>query len=599
MGSFSNSTRSAAAVLLSLAAPALMLAAGANSFVTRNLVANVAGVADVTDPNLNDPWGLSTSTASPFWVSNHLAGNSTLYNGSGAITALVVAVPPGAASTAGGKPTGQVQNASTQFLVPSGVKSSFIFATEDGTISAWQTGAVSIVMVDNSAAGAVYKGLAINPSATAPLLYAANFRQNRIDVFDGAFKPTTVAGGFVDAAIPSGFAPFNIWNLAGKLYVTYAKQDAAKLLDVGGAGNGYVSVFDFNGNLLSHLISGGALNSPWGIAIAPANWGSFPGALIVGNFGNGAINAYDVNTGALLGAVQDTTGTPISLPGLWALIVGNGGNGGDPNTIYFAAGVPNGSGKARGILGSIAPPAQIYAVYNSAGGQITGVAPGEVVNIAGQTVGPSPAVRGTIPASGNLGSTLGTANGATSVTFNGISAPILYTSSVQTSVLVPYSIAGSAAASVVMKTGAQTTAAFSVPVVASIPGVFTQNGGGTGQAVVLNADGTVNSAANPAVKGSVFLLFVTGEGATNPPGVDGLILPSNILRTPVLAASMTVGGQAVPVLYAGGSPGGLSGVMEMEGIVPAGATSGNNAIVVTVGSASSQAGVNLSVKSIF
>ena len=343
MGSFSFPNLTVrAAVVFGLAAPALMMAAGANSYVTRNLVANVAGVADVTDPSLNDPWGISASATGPFWVSNHLTGNSTLYNGSGTITALVVTIPPATISKAAGKPTGQVQNPTAQFILPSGVKASFIFASEDGTISAWQTGATSITMVDNSAAGANYKGLALNPSAAAPLIYATNFSQNKVDVFDATFKPVTVPGGFVDAAIPAGFAPFNIWTLGGKLYVTYAKQSAVKAVDVAGAGNGYVSVFDFNGTLLNHLISGGTLNSPWGVAIAPASWGAFPGALIVGNFGDGAINAYDLATGNLLGAVQDTAGKPIVIAGLWALIVGNGGNGGDVNTIYFAAGVPNG-----------------------------------------------------------------------------------------------------------------------------------------------------------------------------------------------------------------------------------------------------------------
>ena len=592
-GSFVNLYfKHAAAALFGLAAPAVMLAAGANAYVEHNLVSDIPGLADVTDPNMNDPWGISISTTSPFWVSNHRSGYATVYNGSGAITPLVVTIPPGKASSGLGKPTGQVQNSTTAFLLPSGTKASFIFATEDGTIAAWQTGSLATTMVDNSAAGAVYKGLALNPSATAPLLYAANFRQDRIDVFNGTFAVTSVPGGFTDSAIPSGFAPFNIWTLNGKLYVTYAKQNSGGSLDVAGPGNGFVDVFDFNGNLLTHLISNGALNSPWGVALAPANWGAFGGNLLVGNFGDGTINAFDPVSGQQLGTLQDTTGKPIAIPGLWALIVGNGKSG-DPNTVYFAAGVPNGGTAPHGILGSIAPPAAITAIYNSAGGQTAAIAPGEVVSIVGQTVGASPAVSGAIPASGRVASMLA----ATSVTFNGLPAPVLYSSSVQTNVIVPYGVAGSATASVVMQTtSGQTTAAFSIPVVASVPGVFATDEAGSGPALVLNVDGTVNSAANPAAKGSVILLFATGEGQTNPPGQDGLVFTTDILREPVLPVSLTIGGQTAQVLYAGGSPGDVSGVMEVEALVPATAASGADAIMLTVGTASSQASVTVSVK---
>jgi len=593
MGSFtSRCFRDAVATLLAFGVPVAMLAAGPNSFVQHNLVSNTAGVADVTDPNLVDPWGVSFSATGPFWVSDHVSGVSTLYNGAGAITALVVTVPAGGGSKATGRPTGQVNNSTTAFLLPSGVKSSFIFATEDGTIAAWQAGATAVTIVDNSAT-AVYKGLAINPSATAPLLYATNFKQNRIDVFNGTFAPTTVPGGFVDAAIPAGFAPFNIWPLNGKLYVTYAKQNAAGTLDVAAPGNGFVDVFDFNGNLLSHLISNGVLNSPWGLALAPAGFGAFPGALLVGNFGDGTINAFNPASGAPLGTLQNTSGTPITNAGLWALIVGNGKTGGDPNTVYFVAGVPNSSSTPRGILGSIAPPAAISAIYNGAGGQSTAVAPGEVVTIVGQTVGASPAVSGTIPALGNLGSTLA----ATSVTFNGLPAPILYSSSVQTSVVVPYGLAGSGTASVVMKTtGGQTTAAFSIPVVATVPGVFAVNGGGTGAAVVLNQDGTLNSATNGAAKGSVVVLFATGEGQTAPAGQDGLVLTTDVFREPLLPVSLTIGGVTAQVLYAGSAPGGLSGVMEVEALVPATAASGADAVVLTVGTVNSQGNMTVSIK---
>jgi uncharacterized protein (TIGR03118 family) len=190
-----------------------------------------------------------------------------------------------------------VPAAAKAFLLANGNPASFIFATEDGTISAWNGGTVTQVMVDNSKAGAVYKGLALNPSATAPMLYAANFNSGKIDVFNGTYSPLTVPGGFTDANIPAGFAPFNIRPVNGKLYVMYAKQDANKFLDIAGPGNGYVDTFDFNGNLLARLVSGAPLNSPWGVAQAPAGWGAFGGAILVGNFGDGTINAFDPTSG--------------------------------------------------------------------------------------------------------------------------------------------------------------------------------------------------------------------------------------------------------------------------------------------------------------
>ncbi|MEP6963480.1 MAG: TIGR03118 family protein, partial [Acidobacteriota bacterium] len=246
-----------------------------NTYLQHNLVSDIPGLADVTDTNLVDPWGISMSAASPFWISNAGKGNTTLYNGAGSITALVVTIPPGFKGPARGAPTGQVNNGSTVFLLPSGVRSSFIFATEDGTISAWQTGATATVMVDNSPSGAVYEGLTSGTSAAGPVLYAANFNTGNIDVFGGTWAPVTLAGNFKDPTLPAGFAPFNIMNLKGSLYVMYAKQNDLKKRDVAGAGNGFVSVFDLNGNFVKRLISNDVLNSPWGAAIAPVTWEAF------------------------------------------------------------------------------------------------------------------------------------------------------------------------------------------------------------------------------------------------------------------------------------------------------------------------------------
>lgn len=566
--------------------PVPLLAAGANAYIQHNLVADQPGVADVTDPNLVNPWGISFSATSPFWISNNGKGNSTLYNGSGAANAIVVTVPSATASS-GGKPTGQVNNSNaTAFLLPNGRPSSFIFASEDGTISAWVNGIagnVAAVMVNNP--GAVYKGLAIGSNAGGPLLYAANFRTGTIDVFDGKFAATKVSGGFLDPNIPAGFAPFNIWPLGGKLYVSYAKQDDEQEDDVPGAGNGFVDVFDFDGNLQKRLLVNGALNSPWGMAIAPASFGAFGGALLVGNFGDGRINAFDLNTGAMLGTLQRNQ-QAIVIDGLWALVFGNGGNGGDRNTLYFTAGT---GGEQHGLFGSLAPPSAILGVQNGAS-QLSGpIAPGEVIVITGLTIGPSPTASATIPQSGSVGAALG----GTTVTVNGFSAPILYAGASQTSVLVPYELGGSGTADIVITTKGQ-TAALTVPAALSAPGIFTLDYTGSGQAVALNADGSVNGTARPAAVGSVVTLFATGEGSTYPAGEDGVV-NDRILRTPQLPVTLSIGGKDAKVLYAGTAYGLVQGVMQVQALIPAGVT-GTVPVVLTVGSANSQPNTTIAIQ---
>jgi len=558
-----------------------VFAAGANVYLQHNLVADTPGIADVTDPNLVNPWGVSESGASPFWISDNGTGKATIYNGSGAITPLVVTVP-GTAGT--GDPSGQVQNNTTGFVLANGKPASFIFATEDGTITAWNGGAAASVMVNNSP-GAVYKGLAIGTSAGGPTLYAANFRANKIDVFNATFTPTTLAGGFVDTNVPANFAPFNIWALGGKLYVTYAMPDNALHDDVAGPGNGFLAVFDFNGNLITHLVSNGPLNSPWGLAIAPSTFGAFAGDLLVGNFGDGKINAFNPTTGAMLGTLQDANGNPIVIDGLWALIFGNGGSGGDKNTLYFTAGP---GGESHGLFGSLAPPAAILGIQNGAS-QLPGpIAPGEVVVLTGLTIGPSPTASAALPTSGAVSASLA----GVSVTFNGWPAPILYTSASQTSVLVPYELGGFFSADLVVTYRGQ-TATLTVPVALSAPGIFTLNFTGSGQAVAINADGTVNGTTNPASAGTVITLYATGQGPTYPPGEDGVV-NDRIIRTPQLPVSLTIGGQTARVLYAGTAFGSVQGVMQVEALIPSGLT-GAVPLVLTVGSVSSQTTTTISV----
>jgi uncharacterized protein (TIGR03118 family) len=552
----------------------------ANVYIQHNLVSDIAGMADVTDSHLVNPWGVSESTGSPFWVNNQGTATATIYNGSGVANSTVVSVPSGATKQSLTGPTGQVQNSSTGFVLSNNKASSFIFATQDGTISAWNGGTVATVMVDNSSTGAVYTGLAI--FAGGPMLYAANFNSGKIEVFDTNFHATTVAGGFTDPNLPSGYAPYNIWNLGGKLYVTYGLQNANKNEPVAAAGNGLVDVFDTNGNLLQRLVSNGPLNAPWGVAIAPSTFGAFGGALLVGNFADGTINAFNLATGSSLGALQAQSGSPIANPGLWALIFGNGKNGGDPNTLYFTAGI---QGQAHGLLGSIAPPAAVSSLSNGASGlAASAIAPGEVVLVNGGTVGPSPTVDGVIPTTGSMATTLS----ATTVTFNGTPAPILYANASQTAVVVPWEIAGSTSASVVVTYKSQITPAISIPVAASAPGLFTSAESGSGEVVAFNQDGTVNSASNAAARGTVGVLYATGDGMEDPTAVDGVV-SGDLIRTPLLPVSVTVGGQAAQVVFAGSAPGLLAGVLQVEVVLPTAASTGAVPVVLTIGTASTSA----------
>jgi len=360
-----------------------------------NLVSDLPGVAATQDPQLVNPWGIASSSGSPFWVSDNNAGVSTLYNTAGTKQGLVVNIPApgGDPLAADGTPTGVVFNidggATGGFKVSANGKGpaspAFLFATEDGTILGWApavdgTHAIIIPALNNSGnnftepdprlqTGAVYKGLAIaagtggapiastDPKSTF-LLYATNFRSGQVEVYDPDFSTATLpAGAFTDTALPKGYAPFDIQVLGNKVFVTYAKQDKLEHDDDAGPGNGFVDVFNLDGTPglaggNERLASRGALNSPWGLAIAPASFGSLAGDLLVGNFGDGLINVFDPTTGASQGQLTDPDGEPIQIDGLWALRVGNGGNGGDANKVYFTAGL---FGESHGLFGSLTP----------------------------------------------------------------------------------------------------------------------------------------------------------------------------------------------------------------------------------------------------
>jgi len=343
------------AILSIGAMPQHLAADGLDAYGQQNLVSNIPGLAPTTDPNLVNPWGISFNGASPFWISDNNAGVVTLYNKQGAIIPLVVGIPlPGGAP--GGAPTGQVANPNpaTNFG-----GAHFIFATEDGTIESWSGGPSAVIRVDNSnvGPGAVYKGLAMGTDGGNTFLYATNFRAGTIDVYNNNFLKASLGGSFTDPNLPSGYAPFDIQNIGGQLYVTYALQDAAKHDDVAGPGNGFVDVFTTDGVLVQRLVSNGPLNSPWGLALAPSNFGAFSGDLLVGNFGNGWINAFNPTTGAFVGTLDDPNGAPIEELGLWGITFDPNGAGANPDTLYFTAGLPDSSGRLEqnGLFGELNP----------------------------------------------------------------------------------------------------------------------------------------------------------------------------------------------------------------------------------------------------
>jgi uncharacterized protein (TIGR03118 family) len=344
----------------------------ARSFVQSNLVSDIPGLAKVTDPNLKNPWGTSTAPGLPIWVSDNNAGVTTLYDGAGQpiplqakppLNAVTIPAPPSAGPGAAGTPTGTVFNPTgSGFMVSNkgaSGSSRFLFATEDGTIVGWSPTvdrANGIIAVDRSTVrdpagdvGAVYKGLALVTTPAGTFLYASNFRFGTIDVFDSGFN---LVKSFTDPSIPVGFAPFGIHNIGGKLFVTFAKQKPDKHDDLAGPGNGFVDVFSPNGVLLQRLVSEGRLNSPWAVTLAPATFGAFGGDILVGNFGDGHINAYDRSSGHFEGQLRNASGAPLTIPDLWGLRFPTGSLNAVPGALYFTAGIND---EHDGLFGNIVP----------------------------------------------------------------------------------------------------------------------------------------------------------------------------------------------------------------------------------------------------
>jgi uncharacterized protein (TIGR03118 family) len=327
--------------------------AQSNSYQQSNIVSDGSVSAPVTDPTLINPWGVAIGVQTPFWINDAGSGISAVYNASGG-KQFTVTIPPKAGGTQG-KPSGIVYNSSSSdFMLSDGAAATFVFVTLDGTISGWNANTTNALLVlDNSTAGASYTGVTIGAGNGESLLFAANFTQMRVDVFDSQFKPATVAGGFTDPNLPAGFGPFGIHDVGGNIFVTYAQVPPTQGPAVTGAGLGYVDEFDSSGTLIARVATGGTLNAPWGVTLAPSSFGAFGGDLLVGNFGDGAITAFDPSSFAVKGQLQDTSGNVIKNIGLWEILFGAQGTG-SPNTLYFAAGINDEKG---GLFGSIAPQA--------------------------------------------------------------------------------------------------------------------------------------------------------------------------------------------------------------------------------------------------
>jgi uncharacterized protein (TIGR03118 family) len=339
------------AIAAATAVLALLTAAGAsaapeNSYTVTKLVSDEAGVALHQDSSLVNAWGLTARPTSPWWVSDNGTDVSTLYTADGTKVPLTVGVP--------NAPTGAVANLGSEFMVSNGTTSAsalFLFSTEEGKILGWNPSVSpdAVVAVPNTT-GAIYKGLAIAGNR----LYATDFHNARVRVFDGNFQPVTRSGAFVDPDIPSGYAPFGIQNVNGAIVVTYAKQDADAEDDVAGQGHGFVDMFDTDGNLIERVAQHGQLNSPWGVAMAPPSFGAFGGDLLIGNFGDGEISAFEPQpdgTFELVGQLRTANHKMLSIDGLWALQFGKGAaNNGPMTTLFFTAGPDD---ESHGLFGTI------------------------------------------------------------------------------------------------------------------------------------------------------------------------------------------------------------------------------------------------------
>jgi len=338
-----------------LAGPAT-LAAPRDTFSVRALVSDGSQQTESTDPNLKNAWGLAATATSPFWVSSNLPNLSTIYNGDGVAQQLLVQIP--------GSPTGIVANPGTGFSVTDGTNTGsaiFLFATLEGRIAGWNPGVpptnpstMAFVVVDRSTDGAVYTGIAAATTAAGDRLYAADFAHARIDVFDGSMNPVVDAAAFVDPRLPAGYAPFNVQAMNGRIFVAYAKVDPGTGDEIKGQGLGFVNVYETDGRLVARVAAHGQLNAPWGMAIAPQGFGKYSGNLLVGNFGDGGIQAFkmsdDMRSFSPAGMLRNESNKQIAIDGLWGIAFGNGAQAGPTTALFFAAGPLD---ETAGLFGKI------------------------------------------------------------------------------------------------------------------------------------------------------------------------------------------------------------------------------------------------------
>jgi uncharacterized protein (TIGR03118 family) len=549
-----------------------------NTYLQHNLVSDLPNVADHQDKSLVNPWGNGFGQT-PFWIGDNGTGLSTLYAGDGTPNAAVIVNIPGAnGSIVGGKVTGVIFNAfsanKAAFVLATGLVPNFMFCTADGIFAGWNPTVDAThakPLSDNSKAGASYTGCALGGTSAAPLVFLANFAGGRVDVVDGtaALNPGAFPNAFVDALIPSGYAPFNIVALNNLLYVTYAKQDASKKNSVAGAGNGYVAVFDMNGNLVRTIIQQGALNAPWGLTMAPATFGAFANDLLVGNLGDGKINAFDPATGSLLGTLSDLNGAPISIEGLWSISFGSGSvaQKEDAGTLYFTAGPGKLGGLSdplysHGLLGSIqAAPSVTTANVLNGGSLLAGpISSNEWVTLKG--AGLSAMTATATLTNGALPTTLA----GVGVTVNGISAPLLFVGSTQINFLVPPNVTPGAA-QIKITNNSLASANIAATAANLAPAFFTLstvNANGDIYIAATHANGTVLSTASPATAGETIVLYGTGFGT----GVVGSIIALPTIVIDGLQATVNFAGLISP------------GLFQFNVVVPAGITKGQDTLVV-------------------
>ena len=589
--------------LLSCAAVSIAHAATTNpgTYLMHNLVSDLPDTADLQDPNLVNPWGIAASATGPFWIGNNATGTSTIYTTNGTPSSLVVNIPAPAMPT-GGAVSGVISNSTTAFPVTSGSTArpaSFIFCTEDGTISGWSStvnATTAILAVDQSASGAVFKGCVAGGTAAAPVLYVTDFHNGVVDMFDGSFNPIVSKTAFVDASIPAGYAPFGIAILGSSVYVAYAKQDPAKHDDAAGPGNGYIDVFNASGTLVTRLVSQGVLNSPWAMVIAPATFGKFGGDLLVGNFGDGAINAFDPRKGTALGALQDNTGNALPITGLWGLRFGNGSTGGDPATLYFTAGIAGPYGEepeSHGLFGSIqaVPSFTAAGVVNGAS-----FAPAVAANTWTSILGGGLASTTRSWATTDFTSSkLPTEIDGAAVTVNGEPAYIGYVSPMQLNFLIPADIAQGPVQIQVTNNG-EVSAAVNANLQSAAPGFFWMSG--NKYIVATHANGAligpaslINGVTTPAAAGETIVLYGNGFGATSPAAPNG----SAVTAPLALAVKPTIAiGEVQAVVTFAGLVG--PGLYQVNVIVPGSLPTGDAAVVATASGQQSQASAFLFIQ---